>query len=252
MLELKRWLIDYFLLARLPEGVAYGFVFVWILRWLFMIFVWQITKRLSEGPFSFKMFIPSSQTSKEIFLALMSNAIVAIPIFLFRVFGTDAGSFMPIYNDVAEYGISYLIFTGILLILTLDLYFYFTHRLLHLPWFYKYVHGIHHKSQHVQASTGISFHPVEAFILYSFPTPLLLVLPLQHDLLNVFTWFVIFHVTRIHAEIEFPLFKSPTHFHTSEHHHLHHSHSEGNYGLIFHWWDRFFKTEIRGMNGNHK
>jgi sterol desaturase/sphingolipid hydroxylase (fatty acid hydroxylase superfamily) len=43
-----------------------------------------------------------------------------------------------------------------------DTYFYWAHRMMHLPWFYKKVHRVHHQSTNPSPWAAYAFHPWEA------------------------------------------------------------------------------------------
>lgn len=57
--------------------------------------------------------------------------------------------------------------TVLLLYLWSDTHFYFTHRALHLPWAYKWVHKTHHESVNTDPFSGLSMHPLESAIYFS-------------------------------------------------------------------------------------
>ena len=40
-------------------------------------------------------------------------------------------------------------------------HFYWLHRALHIPWIYKRVHSVHHRSVSVAPWSGFSMHPIE-------------------------------------------------------------------------------------------
>lgn len=48
-----------------------------------------------------------------------------------------------------------------------EIHFYLGHRLLHIPFLYKYVHSLHHKARNPGPFSGLSMHPVEHFIYFS-------------------------------------------------------------------------------------
>ena len=40
-------------------------------------------------------------------------------------------------------------------------HFYWLHRALHIPWIYKRVHSVHHRSVSIAPWSGFSMHPIE-------------------------------------------------------------------------------------------
>jgi sterol desaturase/sphingolipid hydroxylase (fatty acid hydroxylase superfamily) len=47
------------------------------------------------------------------------------------------------------------------------IHFYYTHRLIHIPILYKYIHSVHHKNLNFMPWSGTAMHPVEHVIFYS-------------------------------------------------------------------------------------
>jgi Delta7-sterol 5-desaturase len=155
---------------------------------------------------------------------------------------------MEIYRDPAKHGWAWLLASLPLMILWHDLYFYWTHRLLHTPWLLRHVHGVHHRSRNPSPWAAYAFHPVEALV-NGLVTPLaLLVVPLHWSVLMLFALHQIVRNTHGHAAVEtmprgFARHWLGGRFTTTTHHHLHHETARGNYGLWFTWWDRWCGTE---------
>ncbi|MBC7941721.1 MAG: sterol desaturase family protein [Chitinophagaceae bacterium] len=155
---------------------------------------------------------------------------------------------MVIYRDPAQYGSLWLWASLPLMIVWHDFYFYWTHRLLHTPWWFRRVHGVHHRSRSPSPWAAYSFHPVEAAV-NGLVTPLALaVAPLHYSVLLLFAAHQIMRNTHGHAAVEvlprgFARHWLGRHLTTTTHHHLHHETAQGNYGLWFTWWDRWRGTE---------
>jgi Delta7-sterol 5-desaturase len=66
------------------------------------------------------------------------------------------------YEHISDYGIAYYCFTFVWMFFLHDAYFYWTHRAMHHPKVFKYVHLIHHKSNNPSPWTAYAFHPIEA------------------------------------------------------------------------------------------
>ena len=155
---------------------------------------------------------------------------------------------MVIYGKPDRFGMLWLVASFPLMLLWHDVYFYFTHRLLHHPRWFAQVHGVHHRSRNPSPWAAYSFHPAEAFI-NGLVTPLaLLAVPLHWSVLVAFSLHQILRNAHGHAAVEtmprgFTRHWFFRHFTTTTHHHLHHETARGNYGLWFTWWDRWLHTE---------
>jgi sterol desaturase/sphingolipid hydroxylase (fatty acid hydroxylase superfamily) len=155
---------------------------------------------------------------------------------------------MVIYQQPAQYGWAWLVCSQLAMIVWHDAYFYVTHRLLHTPWLFRHVHGVHHRSRNPSPWAAYAFHPIEA-VVNALVVPLALcVVPLHISVIFIFGVHQILRNAHGHAAIETMPRGFATHwlggrFTTTTHHHLHHENAKGNYGLWFTWWDRWCKTE---------
>ena len=137
--------------------------------------------------------------------------------------------------------------TIVLSLLLLDMLIYWQHRLFHkIPLLWQ-LHKVHHADSHVDASTGLRFHPLEivASIFIKAIAVMLLGVPafaviLFEVLLNGFALFN-------HANIRLPKkVEAVTRLilMTQILHRIHHSQlfkeSNSNYGFSVIWWDRLF------------
>jgi sterol desaturase/sphingolipid hydroxylase (fatty acid hydroxylase superfamily) len=48
-----------------------------------------------------------------------------------------------------------------------EFHFYCVHRLIHFPFFYKYIHSVHHNSVNPSPWSSLSMHPIEHFLYWS-------------------------------------------------------------------------------------
>ncbi|MFM7664199.1 MAG: sterol desaturase family protein [Bacteroidota bacterium] len=125
-----------------------------------------------------------------------------------------------------------------------DVYFYASHRLLHLPLMLKYIHMHHHQSHTVNAWSAFSFHPVEGFIQIFIVLIPPLVMPIHPLVHAIFIAFLLFMTVYGHSGYELRAKKPPIFniFNTSFHHSQHHEFGNFNFGIYLNVWDRFFKT----------
>ncbi|MBS1646459.1 MAG: sterol desaturase family protein [Bacteroidetes bacterium] len=128
-----------------------------------------------------------------------------------------------------------------------DAYFYFTHRLMHHPKIFKYVHLTHHQSTNPSPFAAFAFHPIEAVIEAGIFPLLLFGMPLCRW--HLFFFFVMQMLYNVYGHLGWELY--PKKFsssavgkwiNTSVCHNQHHHYFKGNYSLYFLWWDRWLGT----------
>lgn len=130
-----------------------------------------------------------------------------------------------------------------------DAWFYFWHRLLHHPRVFPFVHAVHHRSADVNPFTSYSFHALEGFILGAWSIPMALFVPMSLEALGAAQVFGLANNVMSHLGYELlptwwvrvPVLKWTN---SATFHSLHHSRFNGNYGLVFRFWDRLFGTEV--------
>lgn len=152
-----------------------------------------------------------------------------------------------IYLRIDQYGWFYFFGSIPVMIILHDIYFYFTHRLLHIPWFLRNVHVVHHRSNNPTPLAAYCFHPVEAILESLIIFLFVLILPVNLIALLIFTTFVLLVNVLGHLGFEFfsQKFRSSRlgRFITSStHHNLHHQKANKNFGYYFTWCDRLFNT----------
>ena len=155
-----------------------------------------------------------------------------------------------LYNQINDLGWGYFVFSVFIMILLHDAWFYFTHRLMHHPKLFKYIHKVHHQSTDPSPFAAFSFHPLEAiveaaiYVIFAFLFPV--------NIWALYAWQIIQMVLNVIGHTGYEIY--PKGFNThwlfkwktpATHHNMHHSHFSGNYGLYFTWWDKFFKTEFK-------
>ena len=164
------------------------------------------------------------------------------------IFNPTIRPLTQIYLHASERGWAWYFLSFPVLALLHDSYFYWMHRLIHLPKFFKNVHRVHHLSTNPSPLAAQSFHPIEAFLEIVWIIPVILVIPIHLKLLIAFSVFSMSYNVYGHLGVEIfpdqwrdaPLLKW---FNTATHHNGHHKHYVGNFGLYFLFWDRLMKTE---------
>jgi lathosterol oxidase len=163
------------------------------------------------------------------------------------VYGVITGVF-TVYPDFDTAGVGYLVASVIAIIVAHDAYFYWTHRLMHLPRLYPYFHRTHHRSIAPTPFAAYAFDIPEALLMAAF-TPLWLLFVPMHGLgLFLFMAFMIVRNVMGHAGVELmPRALADSRWfgwiNATTHHDLHHASFHHNYGLYFTWWDSLMGTE---------
>ncbi|WP_419814241.1 sterol desaturase family protein [Glacieibacterium sp.] len=192
------------------------------------------------------------QIRREIGWSLVSAAIYALPAGLVAVAWREHG-WTLIYDNPTTLGWLWLPFSIAIYLFAHDTWFYWTHRLMHRPWWFKRVHAVHHDSRPPTAWAAMAFHPYEALSgAFVFPVLVFLV-PIHWAALMVVLLVATFFGVTNHMGWEiFPRRLVDGNFGrcmiTASHHHLHHRHYRCNYGLYFRVWDRLCGTD-RGYAG---
>ncbi len=128
-----------------------------------------------------------------------------------------------------------------------DAYFYWSHRFLHLPWFYKNVHVIHHRSLNPTPFASFSFHPVEAVVnlLYFFPFVYFCSMSLETAIVLL----LLTDFSNLMGHLGYDLIPRQSRtkwwgswLTTPTHHNMHHQYSRSNFGLYWKGWDQYFRT----------
>ncbi|MBU3005886.1 sterol desaturase family protein [Paraglaciecola arctica] len=143
-------------------------------------------------------------------------------------------------------------------VMLLDCLIYWQHRLFHrVPILWK-IHRVHHADPHLDASTGLRFHPIE--IALSLVVKIAAVLFLGAPLVAILVFEVLLNASSIfnHSNIKLPSKLDKclrTLIVTQAMHRIHHSYivneTDSNFGFNLSIWDRLFGSYIdQAKNGD--
>lgn len=189
----------------------------------------------------------SSQVRMEISWSCLSAVIYAVPAGIVAWSWQTLG-WTRIYTDAGAYPFWWLPLSVLLYLLAHDGWFYWTHRLLHLPGPFRLAHAVHHASRPPTAWAAMSFHPIEAISGAIIIPALVLVVPIHAaSLLIVLAVMTVMGVTNHMGWEMFPRWMVDRALGrcliTASHHQRHHDSYRCNYGLYFRFWDRLCGTD---------
>lgn len=191
-----------------------------------------------------------AQMRREIRWSLASAAIYGIPAGIVA-WGWQHRGWTRIYTDVSAFPPWYLPLSVLLYLMAHDSWFYWTHRLMHRPRWFRVAHAVHHASRPPTAWAAMSFHPVEALTGAVVIPALVFLVPIHAAALGVvLAIMTIMGVTNHMGWEIFPraIWQGPlgAWLITASHHQRHHADYRCNYGLYFRIWDRLCGTD-RGL-----
>lgn len=187
------------------------------------------------------------QIRREILWSLISAAVYGIPAGVVA-WGWQNRGWTLIYTDVSAYPLWMLPLSVLLFLFAHDTWFYWTHRLMHRPRWFRIAHAVHHASRPPTAWAAMSFHWVEA-LSGAIVIPLLVfVIPIHVAALGVvLTVMTVMGVTNHMGWELFPAWMWKGRIGgwliTASHHQRHHEFYGCNYGLYFRFWDRVCGTD---------
>ncbi len=207
------------------------------------LFAW-ITKLRHPGALSGL----APQIRREISWSLASAVIYGGPAGILA-WGWQNRGWTRIYTDASDHPLVWLPVSLFFCLLLHDSWFYWTHRLMHRPWWFARAHAVHHQSRPPTAWAAMSFHPYEAVTGAIVIPALVLFVPLHVSVLaTVLAIMTLMGVTNHMGWELFPrvMVNGPlgAWLITATHHQKHHDDYRGNYGLYFRFWDRMCGTDL--------
>jgi len=188
-----------------------------------------------------------SQIGREIGWSLGSAVIYGAPAGLVA-WGWQHHGWTRIYMGLHDWPLWYLPVSVLAYLVAHDTWFYWTHRLLHVPRLFRAAHAVHHESRPPTAWAAMSFHPWEALTGAVVIPALVFLIPIHVGALGLVLAIMTVMGVGNHMGWEmFPraLVRGPVGawLITASHHQRHHALYRCNYGLYFRWWDRLCGTD---------
>lgn len=191
------------------------------------------------------------QIRKEIGWSLASAAIYGIPAGILA-WGWENHGWTKVYTEWNAFPLWYLPLSLLIYLFLHDTWFYWTHRWMHRPDWFRIAHAVHHASRPPTAWAAMSFHPIEALTGAVVIPALVLLVPIHVAMLGVVLGIMtIMGVTNHMGWEMFPRALVNSRLGgwliTASHHQKHHEAYTCNYGLYFRFWDRLCGTD-RGIS----
>ena len=129
-----------------------------------------------------------------------------------------------------------------------DTLFYWLHRLFHTPFLYKHFHKVHHRYYNPTSLVSYYFHPVDLLVGVSIPTftgPMLL----KSHIYTLWLWIGVRMLEGVDGHCGYDFWFMPFRYFPFRPgagvHYYHHTHSCGNYGSLFRFWDWLCGTDLK-------
>jgi len=135
-------------------------------------------------------------------------------------------------------------------LIALDLFLFWWHRALHeTPFFWRF-HEVHHLDEHLDTTSAIRFHFGEIFMAVFIRALVVILLAVPFSSVVLFETLVLIFTFFHHSNIALPprfenalskiIITPSIHW---VHHHAIRKDTDSNYGTIFSFWDRLFRTK---------
>lgn len=236
----QRSFVERSLFTTVEVGLRYFFFagIAWVLAYRLFRNRWLHRKIIARFP-------ASSDVRREVGYSLLTLLIFGV-----MGAGTIAASragWTQMYWRISDYGTAWFFGSVVCGIFLHDAYFYWTHRLMHLPALFPTFHRVHHLSTNPSPWAAYSFAPAEAVVEAGIFPVVACLMPIHPAAFGlVMLWQILFNVAG-HTGFEFHprwVFNTPLRLfiNTPTNHIMHHEKMRGNYGLYFNIWDRIMGT----------
>lgn len=211
----------------------------WLLGYVLFRRRWAHRKIIQKSP-------ERADIRRELALSMMTVCIYGV-VGAVTLWAWKRHGFGQMYTRLDQHGMVWFWCSLPLVILLHDTYFYWTHRWMHRPRWFRWFHRAHHRSMNPSPWASYSFDPLEAVVQACIFPLAILVMPIHPLVFMMFMiWQITFNVIG-HTGYEIwprwmmdfwlgKLMNTPTN------HIMHHEFVRGNYGLYFNVWDRLMRT----------
>lgn len=183
---------------------------------------------------------------KDIKLSIYSVILFAFGAACFIACSQAGNTQVYVHSKIQDLG--YLAFSYVLVLWLQDTFFYFSHRLFHLPLLFKWIHQGHHQSRPPTPWTFFALGPLEAALQISFLLGITFIIPLHIGVLIAILLTMSIWAMGNHLGFQVvPYSKVSRYFCRwcigSAHHLVHHRRYTKHYGLYFTFWDKIMETQ---------
>jgi Delta7-sterol 5-desaturase len=234
-----------------PNGSWFSIFLVVSLRYIILaglaFLIWYIIRKKKIAFRKIQLRFPELKDYQREILYSLSTMLV-FTFIIWSILGNETvRKHTTWYANMEQHGQLYFWLAFPIMLFMHDTYFYFTHRLMHHPKFFKLFHLAHHKSVNPSPWAAFAFHPLEAVVEIGILVVFLFTIPVMKA--HLFFFFLFMMVYNVYGHLGWELY--PKNFHrtwigrwvnTSINHNQHHQYFTGNYGLYFLIWDRVFGT----------
>lgn len=145
----------------------------------------------------------------------------------------------------------YPVVSFLALFLIHDCFAYFSHRLFHLHWMYRFAHAGHHGARHTNPFGALAMGPLESLSHGVFLTVFVHTVPIHFVVFGLYLVMMSLWTLWTHLGIElfgdwFPRFPGTSLLVGTSYHEVHHQLLWQNFGLYTSVWDRLFRSYYPG------
>ncbi len=221
---------------------------------LFWLLFYKLKLRALSARQIYKVLPLKSMQQFEIKWSIMTSAIFAVSGALLGLMWQLGWT--KIYLHFNQFTWIYFFVSLVIYSFVHEIYFYWTHRWLHLPQVFKKFHAVHHQSLTPSPWASFSFHPVES-IIQALALPLfVLFIPIHPVALLIYLTLMSLSAVTNHLGFEILPEGSENGMGrwliSGVHHTMHHKYYRANFGLFYTFCDHLFKTEHANFAQEYK